>query len=205
MTIQVGECIETVVEMVLSDGTVANNIFHHVLQGENEQTDADCRTAIAASLNALYDILAPYISDAIVVNPAYLNLISWSSELQKWYTARDLGVAAMTWEGEGIQDSFPNQVAAVLTAATYLPKHNGRKFFPMFVETSAVAGDLISGALTALTAAGALYIEPLPLGGADKLTPCVASGDGGQTLTFASVVANSILGSCRRRKPGVGR
>lgn len=125
-------------------------------------------------------------------------------ELQKWITDADLGIEAMTWEGEGIQDGLPNQMAAVLTAATSRPKARGRKFFPLFTETSVIIGDLIGAAQTGLAAAGVDYLAHLPLGGNDTLYPVIPSTTDGSPLGLVSVEANSILGTCRRRKPGVG-
>jgi hypothetical protein len=204
VTIENNDVIKCVVEMVLSDGTIAQNVWHYLAGLENSQSDGDVTSAIASVMDALYTLIDDYVGDEIIVNPAYFNIVSWSTELQKWVVDRDLGDETLTWEGASANDVMPNQMAAVITASTARPKVHGRKFFPFFVESSANAGDLIAGAVTALTAAAALWLTPLGLGGNNYLYAMVPSTTDGASLPLTSAQVNSIMGTMRRRKPGVG-
>lgn len=204
MTVNIGDVVKAVVEMVLPDGTIAQNVFHYRFAGDEAQLDDDVKTAIGASLDNLYDDITTWIGDGITVNPAFFNIVSWSVELGKWTTDSDLGIEDLTWAGESIGDPMPNQMAAVLTAATARPKARGRKFFPLFVETSAIGGELIQAAQDGLAAAGVDWLANLPLGGSNVLIPIVPSSVDGGELGLQSVEVNSIMGTQRRRKPGVG-
>lgn len=204
MTVQIGDVVKAVSEFVFPDGTIGQNIFYYELAGDTPQDDDDIKDAITAAIDALYTLIDDCISDQIVVNPMAFTIVGWSIEEMKWVTEANLGYSTPTWAGANIADPFPNQIAAVLTAATARPKSRGRKFFPMFAENQAIVGDLIGGALTALAAAGALWLQNLPLGGANGLWPMVPSTLDGAKLGLQSVEVNSILGTYRKRKPGVG-
>jgi hypothetical protein len=204
MTVNIGDVVKAVSEFVFTDGTIGQNVFYYELAGENAQDDDDVKTAIVTAIDDLYTLIDDCISDEIVLNPMAFTIIGWSVEQMKWVTEANLGYETPAWAGANIADPFPNQIAAVLTAATARPKARGRKFFPMFAENQAIAGDLIGGALTALAAAGALWLQNLPLGGLDGLWPIVPSTLDGAKLGLQSVEVNSILGTYRKRKPGVG-
>lgn len=204
MTVEIGDVIKAVVEMVLPDGTIAQNVFHYRFAGDEAQLDSDVKTAIASSLDNLYDDITTWMGDGITVNPAFFNIVSWSTELSKWVTDSDLGIEDMTWAGQSIEDPLPNQMAAVLTAATMRPKARGRKFFPLFVDNAAIGTELIAAAQVGLAAAGVDWLVNLPLGGSNVLIPIVPSSIDGGELGLQSVEVNSILGTQRRRKPGVG-
>lgn len=44
MTVEIGEVVKAVVEMVLPDGTISQNVYHYLLLGDNAQADGDVKT-----------------------------------------------------------------------------------------------------------------------------------------------------------------
>lgn len=200
----IGDVIKVVEEMVMDDGTIAQNVFYYILQGSSSVDDAAIMLAIGAQLDDLYENLETYIADTLSLNPRLFNIVSWHSDTQKWETDRYVGSSVPTWTPSNVNDQLPNQIAAILTATTLIPKSRGRKFIPGFSDTVDTSGILSGAALTALAAAAADYIASLSVGAAETLKPCVASTTQGTALTFRASEAQSILGTQRRRKPGVG-
>lgn len=204
MSVAVGDVIQAVASLLLTDGTTALNIFHYRLDGDTAQVEDDVMVAIATLLNNLYTDLQPLISDGCVVNPILFNIVAFNATEGGWRKTRELGYKTPTWAPTNIADVFPNQMAAVISAATAIPKRIGRKFFAGFAENQATGGELIGTALTALAAAAVDYMAWGPMGGSNYLVPVIPDANSAVSNGITAVTANSIMGTQRRRKPGVG-
>jgi len=202
--VELNEIAEVRSEWVYDDGTIAQNIFNYVLQGTAPVSDAVVMTALAQKLDALYTELDDAISDTLVIQPYMFNIVAWSAALNRWYTKRNMGMSTASWTPANVNDPFPNQVAAVITAATSIPTIKGRKFFGGFSETTADGGNLNTATMTALAAAAVDYTDQISVGTGETLKPVVCSTREQGPVTIFAAEVNSILGTMRRRKPGVG-
>ena len=100
-------------------------------------------------------------------------------------------------------DFLPNAVAAVLIGKAAGSRHVGRKFFSNIPEASATGNSLSTAALVGMAAVLLAYITPFTGLGGGVITPGILD----KTETFRPFVGgfiSSLLGSMRRRKPGVG-
>lgn len=105
--------------------------------------------------------------------------------------------------GVGTTAVLPNAVAAVILAKAPGLRHVGRKFFSA-VGTSMTAGNaLISTALAILANVLLLYISPFTTFSSSTFAPGVIDRFG-TFHAFVGGIVSSLLGSQRRRKPGVG-
>lgn len=100
-------------------------------------------------------------------------------------------------------DYLPNAVAAVLLALAPGFRHVGRKFFSGIAETHTTNNSLTSTGLSYAVTALAAYLAPVGVGDGSVLNPGIIDKTG-TFHQFTSGVVASLLGSQRRRKPGLG-
>lgn len=198
------DVLKVFLELVLADGTIAQNVFHFRAAFDDDQSDAAVSTAVENYIEEIYGALATYLADDFTINPSYLHRVVWDPVGAKWAIDYLVDVFTPSFTHTNTDDPFPNQIAPVLTANTYLPGSRGRKFIMGFVETAALAGDLVAGAVTALGTALNHYLADETVSGTNLLQVGVPRQDSNVFLTFADGVVNSVVGTQRRRKPGVG-
>jgi len=204
MAISDGQVLKAVVEMVLEDGTISQNVYHFICNFLTDQDASDILDAIEQYVEDIYGSIAAYLNDGMTFNPILVDKIDWNATEGLWEVEGYVGARTPTVTITNTDDPLPNQMAGVLVANTLRPKSRGRKFFPGLVETSALQGDLIAAALTAFTTALNHYLADETVTSSNVLSPGVPREDAGTFLEFTVGVVNSILGTQRRRKPGVG-
>jgi hypothetical protein len=80
----------------------------------------------------------------------------------------------------------------------------GKKFLFPFDEAKQADSILVAGAVTAMTAFGVIAIADIALGGDAILIPGIVRTGVEQWLSFQVAVVNDVIGTQRRRRPGVG-
>jgi hypothetical protein len=204
MPVNDGEYVEGRVEFELADGTIAQNVFHFVADFLSEESNSAVTNAVIGYIEDIYGAIATYLSDGFTVNLSKVSKITWDSDVQKWVTELLLGTGLPTITHTNTDDPFPNQIAPVLVANTNRPKTRGRKFLMGCVETMAQGGDLVTAAVTAMTNALNHYIADETVSGSNNLDPGVLREGVEEFRHFTNGEVNSIVGTQRRRKPGVG-
>ena len=204
MTISNGDVLKVFLELVLSDGTIAQNVFHLRAAFADDQTDAVVSGAVEGYLEDIYNEMSTYLSDDFTINPSWLNKVAWNITQSKWLTTYLVDIFTPSFTHGNTDDPFPNQIAPVMVGNTYNPNSRGRKFVMGFVETAALAGSLVAAAVTDLVGAVSYYISPVAIDGSNSLVPGVPDEDSATFWTFRDGAANTIVGTQRRRKPGVG-
>lgn len=204
MPVNDGDIVQAIVEAVMDDGSIVQNKFVWEAALSAAISNSATVAAVGAWLDLMYTEVEPYISGALTWNPIAMSRLQYNDDNNFWEVIELLGEYATTIEGTGIQDPLPNQMAAVARGVTNRPKTFGRKFLYGWVETCALGGDLITAALTALADFVDLYIEDIDMGTVGALSPGVVRTGVDDFRDFRSGVANSIMGTQRRRKPGVG-
>lgn len=205
MAVDDGNHLKAVHEMELADGTLAQNVFYFECDFDAQQTNYDTLVAIAGYIYDIYNAVAAFLDTNATLNYTEVDKIAWNATEGKWLTTGTLGQCDPAFTATGSGDTFPNQIAPVLRANTSRPKSFGRKFLMAFVESAATGTDLTSAALTALAIALAHYLADETVSGTSKLVPGVPRADENTFLPFTDGVVNSLVGTQRRRKPGVGR
>lgn len=143
----------------------------------------------------------------------YANVVLFTGD---WWSAYEVEVSsfsggswvpfdsfAVTYAGGVSGDVLPNASAAVLLGKASGLRHVGRKFLSAISEAKSDGNTLLAGAMVDAAAALLAYVTPLTTILGTELTPGILD-KAGTFHPFVSGVVSSILGSMRRRKPGVG-
>jgi hypothetical protein len=182
---------------------LAQNVFYfHVSNPASEMISAaEVVTAIADWCDDFYTWLQPLVATDVTVDFVDVDNIAWV--VDKWETIGNLGTGVISNTGESISDMLPHACAPVITAKTMAPKSRGRKFIAGVTENnvddSIPTGDL----LTDLLGAAVVWLTDISLGTSFDLEPCITCIDGVMRLLVSTVIS-TVVGSMRRRKPGVG-
>lgn len=100
-------------------------------------------------------------------------------------------------------DSLPSLVAGVILGIAPGYRHVGKKFFGPIPESMATGSSLAAGAAAAAAAILLAYITPATSILGSTLDPGVVDKTG-TFHAFTGGVVSSLLGTQRRRKPGIG-
>jgi len=156
----------------------------------------DAETLWTAYLDPIYvEIMNMLVNDLVYTHYDIQQLVAGQWEM--------LQQVDFSYTGSGEADTLPNAVAVVLLGAAAGIRHIGRKFFSGIAESLATANALTGGGITAAAAALLAYITPFEGLAGGTITPGVVDKNG-VFHPFVGGVVSSILGSMRRRKPGVG-
>lgn len=204
MSVTNGDVVKAFVEFVLGDGSIVQNVFHFLVQSAGDVGNGDVVVAVDQYVEDIYNAVATYLADDFTINPGYIHKVGFDAGLGKWVTEALIGSFTPTITHTNTDDPFPNQIAPVLVANTLRPKSRGRKFLMGFVDTAADAGDLVGAAVTAMGTALNHYLADEALTGSDVLSPGVVREGVDAFLEFTNGAINSVVGTQRRRKPGVG-
>lgn len=204
MAVSNGDVLKVFLELVLGDGTIAQNVFHFKAVFDDDQSASVVSAAVEGYLEDIYAELATYLSDDFTINPSWLHKTAWDPVGAKWAVTYLLDIFTPSFTHTNTDDPFPNQIAPVAVGNTFAPRSRGRKFLMGFVETAALAGDLVTAAVVDLVAAVAIYISEVTISTGNTLTPGVVDEDANTFREFRDGIANTVVGTQRRRKPGVG-
>lgn len=204
MTVDTGEIVKGVAEFVLADGTIIQNVYHFAALFADSQDDATVVTGVNGYVQDIYDDIDQYVDSNVTVNPLIIHVVRWDVTEGKWETHRLLGSTIPSITFTGATDPLPHQCSPVLVANTERPKTRGRKFLPPFLDTSADGPDWVGAVVTALGAALVNYLAVETLSANNLLFPGVPRTEENVFLAFLNGLVNSVVGTQRRRKPGVG-
>lgn len=156
----------------------------------------DSQTLWLAYMSSIFDELAPLTSTGLAWYEYDVQEYSAGSWVLK-------DVVTVSEAGSDAGDRLPFQNAITFVAKAYGLRKIGRKFLAGITEGYGVNG-VIQVALAADVAAFLLaYITPFTGIGGGTITPGIVDGSG-VFHPFLSGVVSSVLGSMRRRKPGIG-
>lgn len=204
MTVANGDFIKSVLELVLADDTITQMIFHFLADFTDEQYDSAVLDAIEVYMEDFMDPVDARIPSGTSVGTCPCHIIEWNATEGIWETTRWLGNATPEITFTGAAHQLPNQIAAVLIANTPRPKSRGRKFIPGFDENSCNGSDIESAVLTELGTVLSHYLADENISAGNDLSPGVPRTGVNQFLEFTGGAVNSIVGTQRRRKPGIG-
>lgn len=204
MPVENGDVVRAVVEMVLDDGSIAQNVFWYIAEFLTNQSNSQVLNSLNSALETMYSEVTGLMADSVTYNPFVAQVMVWDATEQKWEVDVNLGSTSWDEPNSSIDEAFPNQMSAVVVAPTLAPRVRGRKFLPAFTENTAVAGILSAAAQTALGLFGAGYIDDVDIDVDNLLAPGCAGQSDGSFNKLDSYEVNSVMGTQRRRKPGVG-
>lgn len=145
----------------------------------------------------------PLRSDIVAISHTSISFYQY--ELQ-YYAAGQwvpYDLISISNAGAGTGDALPNQSAIVLIGKAFGIHGIGRKFLSGVPEAAQSAGALVAPYVAGVATVLLDYITPFTGLGGGQITPGVL--DKNSTFRpFVGGFVSSLLGSMRRRKPGVG-
>jgi len=121
-----------------------------------------------------------------------------------WETTTLIGTRTITGVvGGSAVDMLPHACAPYITANTDDVKKRARKYFMGFADDQSDASTLDSAAYSALINLATEWLTDIIVEAGTELVPALAGLGGAEKLLLTAIVSN-LIGSQRRRKPGVG-
>lgn len=203
MTVVAGDVLRTVVRMALIDGTVCQNTFYHKRSGITVLSNQDHVDALELWVEDAYATLATYVKNDVVEQLCFVDRIEWSGT--KWETVENVGIFTPTVAYAGAGEMLPNQMSAYVILKTARPKTTGKKFLLPFMEGAQGGSYLVAAALEDLADFAAECLTNIDVYiGINHLTPGVVRSGFDVWYDFDVAIVTNLLGSQKRRRPGVG-
>lgn len=202
MTVEIGDIVRTAVNFVLNDGTQLINVYYHKRGGVGIVSDAEITTALETWAEAMYDELVALAHANVVEALSFVDRIEWDTD--KWVTAENIGTFTPLFVPVGGGEAMPNQIAPFVTFKTARPKTVGRKFLFPGTEADSLAGVLVAGAVADIVAYADDAVNDIIILPAATLVPGVPRTGVNDWQEFFVAVVHDLVGTQRRRRPGVG-
>lgn len=205
MTLALDDVVRVALTGVAPLASVFQNVWHYkVITGGPIDEDA----ALAA-IQAQYVLAFAEISGAIAQDYEFENWEMWVRDVpnHQWDGVAALVVAPVA--GTGVGDAIPHGAAMVGRVVTEEFRRQGRTFVPGPLDTNVTNGQLVGATLVDFSDFMLEFADDIaPVGGTMRWCTynVEATSPHYETASLAAgtVIANSIVGYQRRRKPLVG-
>lgn len=204
MSVLDGDVLRVTANFELEDGTQYQNIYHYVRDGTDPFSDQDHLDAIEAKVEAMYLTLVAMVSQDITEQLMFVDRVEFNEIVNEWRVVENIGTFTITFIPSGTADTLPFQSSPYVIFKTQRPKSVGKKFLFPFVETMQEATILLGAAVTAIVNYGAVVLGAINLGGDATLGPVIVRTGIQTVLPLLVAVVGDVLGSQKRRRPGVG-
>lgn len=202
MTVEIGDIVRTAINFTLNDGTQLTNVYHHKRGGVGGFGDPAVTDALELWAEAMYNELVALAHSNVVEALSFVDRIEWDTD--RWVTAENIGTFTPLFVPVGGGEAMPNQISPFVTFKTARPKTVGRKFLFPGTEADSVAGILVAGAVEDLVAYADDAVNDIILDPAGTLVPGVPRTGVNEWQEFYVAVVHDLVGTQRRRRPGVG-
>lgn len=202
MTVVSGDYVRVTCNFELGDGSQYQNIYTYTRDGTGVFDDATHVVAIKAKMEAIYDELVGETTSDVVEQLSFVDKIAW--DVDRWAVVANVGTFVPAFVPVGAGDALPYQCAPFVIFKTTRPKSVGKKFVFPFDEAQQADSILVAAAVTSMVAYGAKVISDIVVGADADLIPGIVRTGVEQWLSFQTAVVNDVIGSQKRRRPGVG-
>lgn len=188
----------------LGDGTQYQNVYHMIRDGEDVYSVQAHLDAIETKMEAAYADIQALVSTYITEQLCFVDRVEFNEIVDEWRIVENIGTFTPLFEPSGSIDGVPYQCAPYIYFKTQRPRTVGKKFLFPVGEDVQSDGILSGPAVTAYTAMAAELLAGIALGGDATLTFGVPRTGVNSWFNFLVAVVSDIIGTQRRRKPGVG-
>lgn len=199
-----GDILRVSCNFELGDGTQYQNIYHYVRDGTDPVSDSAHVANLAIKLNLAYDTLDEQVKSDVTNKLSFVDRVEFNEITDQWEVVENIGVFTLEFTPTGATDSLPFQSSPYVIFKTQRPKSVGKKFLFPFLETTQAGTILIESAMGAVVAYSAAVLSSVELGGDATLTAGIVRTGIQSFLNFLVAVVGDLLGSQKRRRPGVG-
>lgn len=186
----------------LGNGTQYQNIYTLVRDGSDPYSDQDHVDGIETWVEAIYAELVGQVKSDTVEQLSFVDKIAWSGT--QWLVTENIGTFTPTFAPTNVAPTVPHVASPFIIFKTARPRSVGKKFLFPFSEDQQDDTVLTGTAVTQMTAAAAVVLTPIALGGDATLTAGIVRVTEETWLVFDVAVVNDVIGSQKRRRPGVG-
>lgn len=204
MSVLDGDILRISVNFELGDGTQYQNIYHMVRDGTDAYSDAVHITAIETKIEAMYQTIVSQVLADVTEQLSFVDRVEFNEITDQWAVVENIGTFTPTFVPVNAGEGLPYQSAPYIIFKTQRPKSVGKKFLFPFAEDQQDETILTGAAVTAMTAFGVSVLNALTVGGDATLTFGITRTGIGIFLNFLVAVVNDVIGSQKRRRPGVG-
>lgn len=204
MTILDQDILRISANFELGDGTQYQNIYHVIRDGTDVLSDAAHIVAIKAKIEAMYATIEDQVTNDVVEQLSFVDRIEFNEIVDEWRVVENIGTFTPTFTPGNVNDAIPYQGAPYLIFKTQRPKSVGKKFLFPFGEDQQADTILAGPAVTAMAAFGVAVLDSIVVGGDVRLTFGIPRTGIQTWFNFLVAVVNDIIGSQKRRRPGVG-
>jgi len=202
MTVTIGTVLRAVVTLDMPGGNVAQNVFYLRLGGVSPITDIEAETQVIDYVENFYAQIEDQISQDVDLRDVAINEYDPDVGVG-WETGRWVGGGTLTDAFVGGISMWPHAVAAIITGFVEDPKVRSRKSIPGFVESAEDDSILSAPAIADMVLAAVEWITSWTWLGTEYLEPGVPA-QLGVWMPLITALVSAVVGSQRRRKPGVG-
>lgn len=188
----------------LGDGTQYQNIWHCIRDGTDVYTDQQHIDAIELKLEAAYADIASMVPTDVTEQLCFVDRVAFDAVESDWRVVENIGTFTPSFSPAAGTEGLPFQSSAYIYFKTIRPRTVGKKYLFPFLETFQTDTILSAGAVTDVAAMATEILTAIVLGGDATLTFGVPRTGVNSWYNFLVAVVSDVLGSQRRRKPGVG-
>ena len=194
-----GALLRLILTYDMPESQEAQNVLGLGMTG-GQATDAQFLTACATWVNGAYGTLQGIMHNNVDLYEGKVIKVIWSGTA--WITDRLIGTLFPTFTATDGTDMLPHAVSGVVTMPTIVPKKRGRINIPGITEAN--QGDSLLGAGAATAMANFATAIRTPFSAGTGTVYYTILGKGGASHTSTGYSLPGVVGSQRRRKPGLG-
>lgn len=204
MSVIDGDVLRVSVNFELGDGTLYQNIYHYVRDGTDVWNDAAHILTIKNGIQAMYGNIVAQTRDDTVEQLSFVDRVEFNEIVNEWRVVENIGTFTPAFSPVNAGEGLPYQSSPYIIFKTQRPRSVGKKFLFPFAESEQDETILTSGAITNLVAFGVSALLALTIGGDATLSPVIVRTSFNTVLPLLVAVVPDVLGSQKRRRPGVG-
>lgn len=204
MTVLDGDILRVSTNFELGDGTQYQNIYHMIRDGTDVFSDAAHVAAIKSKMESMYASLVGQVLSDVTEQLSFVDRVEFNEIIDEWRVVENIGTFTPAFAPTNAGDGLPYQAAPYIIFKTQRPKSVGKKFLFPFAEDQQDETILTGTAVTQMVAFGVSVLNAQSLGGDATLTMGIVRTGVQTFLNFLVAVVNDVIGSQKRRRPGVG-
>ena len=188
----------------LGDGTQYQNVYHWIRDGTDPISDANHIAGIKAKVETAYADIVAQVPTDVVEQLCFVDRVEYNEIVDEWRVVENIGTFTPTFTPTGGTEGLPYQCAPYIYFKTIRPRTVGKKFLFPFAEATQTDTIIAAPGVAAMVAYATELLVDIVLGGDATLAIGVPRTGVGVWYNFLVAVVQDVLGTQRRRKPGVG-
>jgi len=202
MTVVNDDVLRVTCNFLLPDGTQYQNVYHYIAAFVASFGDSTVVTLIQTQMEAMYAEMVTVVNTGTVEQVSSVDKVAWDG--LEWAVTANVGTFIPAFAPSSAGDITPNQISPFVVFKTERPRSVGRKFMFPVMEVNQNQGILTAPQIAALVAYAAEVMTDITMAPLSTLIPGIPRTAVNSFLVFLLAIVTDIVGTQRRRRPGVG-